>query len=58
MQKMMENQADSAEIEVWLLAIAAQALDIEDAHPAIFKPKQPLLLQPLQALVGVLPGDA
>jgi hypothetical protein len=58
MQKMMENQSDSTEIEVWLLAVTAQALEVEDGHPAIFEPKQALLLQPLQALVGVLPRDA
>jgi hypothetical protein len=39
-------------------AIAAQAVEVEDGDPAIFEPQQALLLQPLQALVGVLPGDA
>src|SRR4051812_11486935 len=41
-----------------LLAIVAQPLEVEDGHATIFQPQEPLLLQPLQALVGVLPGDA
>jgi hypothetical protein len=38
-----------------LLAAPAQPLEVDDGHPAIFEPQQALLLQPLQALVGVLP---
>lgn len=41
-----------------LFAVAAQAFDIEDGHATIFEPEKPLFFQPLQALVGVLPGDA
>src|SRR5207237_1044227 len=40
-----------------LLAVAAQPLEIDDRHAAIFEPQQTLLFQPLQALVCVLPGD-
>ena len=40
-----------------LLAIAAQPLEIDDRHTAIFEPQEALLFQPLQALVGILPGD-
>src|SRR5882757_2858333 len=37
------------------LAVMAQPLDIDDSHPAIFEPEQALLLQSLQALIGILP---
>ena len=33
-------------------------VEIDDRHPAIFEPEQARLLQPLQALVGILPRDA
>ena len=39
-------------------AVVAQAFEVDDGDAAIFEPKEPLLLQPLQALVGILPGDA
>src|SRR5436190_12262265 len=41
-----------------LFAVVAQAFEVEDGDATIFKPEQALLLQPLQALVGILPGDA
>ena len=41
-----------------LLAIAAKAVEVDDGDPAIFKLQETFLLQPLQALIGVLPGDA
>ena len=41
-----------------LLAVTAQLFEVDDCHPAIFQSKQALLLQPLQALVGILPGQA
>src|SRR5213078_2215484 len=41
-----------------LLAVPAQLFEIDDSHPAIFQSKQAVLLQPLQALVGILPGQA
>ena len=59
MQNRMENQADSHGIAGFgLLAVTAQPIQIEDSHPAIFEPEQPLFFQPIQALVGVLPRDA
>ena len=36
----------------------AQPVELDDRDPAIFEPQQPLALEPLQALVGVLPGDS
>ena len=41
-----------------LLAVMAQSLEIDDGHAAIFEPQQAFLLQPLQAPVRILPGDA
>ena len=41
-----------------LLPIVAQPFEFEDGHPAILEPQQTFLFQPLQALVGNLPGDA
>src|ERR1700736_1672847 len=40
------------------LAIAAQPLEVDHRHAAIFEPQQTLLLEFLQALVGILPGHA
>ena len=41
-----------------LLAIAAKAVEVDDGDAAIFKLQETFFLQPLQALIGVLPGDA
>jgi hypothetical protein len=41
-----------------LIAVRAQALKVDDRHPAIFEPQQSLSFELLQALVGILPGDA
>src|SRR5262249_39155190 len=41
-----------------LLAVMAQPFEVDDGHPTIFQPKQPLLLKPFQALVGFLARQA
>ena len=41
-----------------LLSVTTQLFEIDDSSPAIFQSKQAFLLQPLQALVGILPGQA
>jgi hypothetical protein len=59
MQKMVENQADSARIESRMLfAITAQAIKFKDGYPTIFQAQQAFFLQPVEALVGVLPRYA
>jgi hypothetical protein len=35
----------------------AQSFEVDDGHATIFEPQQTFFLQPLQALVGILPGD-
>src|SRR5882724_2799996 len=42
----------------YLLAVAAQAIEVDDGQTAIFEPEQALFFQFLQTLVRVLPGDA
>src|SRR6476646_9648019 len=39
------------------LAVVAQAFEFDDGDAAIFEPQQAFLLQPLQALVGILPRN-
>jgi hypothetical protein len=39
------------------LAVMAQPIEVEDGHAAILQSQQALLLQCLQALVGILPGN-
>ena len=41
-----------------LITIVAQSLEVDDCHTTIFEPREPLLLQHVQALVGVPPGYA
>src|SRR3954469_11647317 len=41
-----------------LFAVVPQALQLEDGDAAIFKSQEAFLFQPVQTLVGILPGDA
>src|SRR5438093_2652811 len=41
-----------------LLAMMAQAFEFYDGDAAVFEPQQAFLLQPLQALVGILPRNS
>src|SRR4051794_23991932 len=41
-----------------LLAITAQSIEVDDGDAAIFESQQAFLLQRLQTLIGLLPGDA
>jgi hypothetical protein len=47
----------SARKHFGLLAIMAQALEVDDRHAAIFEPQHAFLLQSLQTRVRILPGN-
>ena len=46
------------DVEAGLTRRDGAAFEFDDGHAAIFEPQQAFLLQPLQALVGVLPRNA